>query len=101
VSINENSKQLTVAGDATGTQGKPIVSFGQEGDNVGICINGSIDNSFCTPQSISVFDFNTSTKLITPRIVLGKLPDEPIYGYAAGTYGLYAENVLLKGSLVT
>ena len=42
------------------------------------------------------------TKNITPRIVLGKLPnEESIYGYAAGTYGLYAENVLLKGSLVT
>jgi hypothetical protein len=39
---------------------------------------------------------------VSPRIVLGKLPNEQtIYGYAAGTYGLYAENVLLKGSLVT
>ena len=39
---------------------------------------------------------------MSPRIILGKLPDsQTIYGYAAGTYGLYAENVLLKGSLVT
>jgi len=69
---------------------------------VGISINGSTDNSFSTPQSISVFEFNPETKIITPRIVLGKLPnEESIYGYAAGTYGLYAENVLLKGSLVT
>ena len=101
-------KIITVSGDATGSYGKPIVSFGQtnedknKNDNVGICINGSLDNSFSTPQSISVFDFNPTTQIITPRVVLGKLPnEESIYGYAAGTYGLYAENVLLKGSLVT
>jgi hypothetical protein len=32
---------------------------------------------------------------------LGKLPDSDEYGFAKGTYGLYAENALLKGSLVT
>ena len=106
--IDIQDKIITVSGDASGSYGKPIVNFGQtnidkeKNDNVGISINGSIDNSFGTPQSISVFDFNPETKAITPRIVLGKLPnEESIYGYAAGTYGLYAENVLLKGSLVT
>lgn len=106
--INIDDKIVTVVGDASGSYGKPIVSFGQKNtnreknDNVGICINGSLDNSFSTPQSISVFDFDPNTKIITPRIILGKLPnEESIYGYAAGTYGLYAENVLLKGSLVT
>lgn len=108
VVTNITDKTITVSGDATGSYGKPIVSFGQinedknKNDNVGICINGSLDSSFSTPQSISVFDFNPVTQIITPRIVLGKLPnEESIYGYAAGTYGLYAENVLLKGSLVT
>lgn len=108
VVTNIADKIITVSGDATGSYGKPIVSFGQtnedknKNDNVGICINGSLDNSFSTPQSISVFDFNPTTQTITPRVVLGKLPnEESIYGYAAGTYGLYAENVLLKGSLVT
>lgn len=108
VITNITDKIITVSGDATGSYGKPIVSFGQtnedknKNDNVGICINGSLDNSFSTPQSISVFDFNPTTQIITPRVVLGKLPnEESTYGYAAGTYGLYAENVLLKGSLVT
>ena len=102
VAVDQNNKTITVSGNAADTQGKPIVNFGQTGDNVGICINGSVDDSFGTPQSISVFDFDTETKLVSPRIVLGKLPNEQtIYGYAAGTYGLYAENVLLKGSLVT
>ena len=96
------NKKITVEGEVVSAVGKPVVNFGQQGDNVGICINGSIDDSFGTPQSISVFDFDSSTKAVIPRIVLGKLPDEEsIYGYAAGTYGLYAENVLLKGSLVT
>lgn len=101
-SVNTTSKQIVVLGDATGAVGKPIVNFGQVGDNIGISINGSTDESFSTPQSISVFEFNSETQMITPRVVLGKLPnEESIYGYAAGTYGLYAENVLLKGSLVT
>ena len=101
-SVNTTAKQIVVLGDATGAVGKPIVNFGQTGDNIGISINGSTDESFSTPQSISVFEFNSDTQMITPRIVLGKLPNEEnIYGYAAGTYGLYAENVLLKGSLVT
>lgn len=102
VAVNEVEKKIEVIGNAIDSQGKPIVNFGQEGDNVGISINGSVDDSFSTPQSISVFDFNETNKIITPRIVLGKLPNEKtIYGYAAGTYGLYAENVLLKGALVT
>lgn len=102
IALDEANKKITVEGEVVSAVGKPVVSFGQQGDNVGICINGSIDDSFGTPQSISVFDFDSSTKAVVPRIVLGKLPDlESIYGYAAGTYGLYAENVLLKGSLVT
>lgn len=101
-SVNESSKTITVKGNASNSYGKPIVNFGKSGDNVGISINGSMDSSFSTPQSISVFEFDQETKIISPRIILGKLPNEKtIYGYAAGTYGLYAENVLLKGSLVT
>lgn len=102
ISVDTNNKKITISGDASGAAGKPIVNFGQVGNNIGISINGSTDESFSTPQSISVFEFDPDSKIITPRVVLGKLPNEQgIYGYAAGTYGLYAENVLLKGSLVT
>ena len=102
ISVDTNNKKIVVSGDASGAVGKPIVNFGQDEDNIGISINGSTDESFSTPQSISVFEFNPVNKIITPRVVLGKLPNEEgIYGYAAGSYGLYAENVLLKGSLVT
>lgn len=100
--IQVTQKIIKVEGEVADCQGKPLVSFGQINDNVGISINGSIDNSFSTPQSISVFEFDQNTKAISSKIILGKLPDiKDIYGYAAGTYGLYAENVLLKGSLVT
>ena len=86
--------------------GQPIVSFGyinEEGigqNNIGIGINGSTDSTLVASQSISVFEMNENKELI-PRIVLGKLPAGEQYGFAAGTYGLYAENALLKGSLVT
>ena len=87
--------------------GKPIVSFGYvsgtgEGvNNIGIGINGSTNGAMLTPQSLSVFELDNKDNLI-PRIVLGKLPlDKVKYGSIAGTYGLYAENVLLKGALIT
>ena len=78
----------------------PIVDLGVSG-SIGIGINGSKDNSFITPQSVSVFEFDDVSKRIYPKIVLGKLPEETQYGFAGGSYGLYAENVLLRGSLVT
>lgn len=86
--------------------GQPIISFGyvsEEGigqNNIGIGINGSTDDTLVSSQSISVFEMNEGKELI-PRIILGKLPAGEQYGFAAGSYGLYAENALLKGSLVT
>lgn len=107
VEIDHNNKSIIIKGDAKFSAGQALVNFGSisenHQDNVGITINGSIDDSFGPPQSISVFDFdpNRQGTKIVPKIILGKLPNNEIYGYAAGTYGLYAENVLLKGSLVT
>lgn len=84
--------------------GHPLISFGKEDENgrseVGIGINGSTNGALITPTSLSVFDFDKENKQLVPHIILGKLPDDG-YGFASGTYGLYAENVLLKGSLVT
>ena len=87
--------------------GKPVVSFGyintsSEGvNNVGIGLNGSTNGALLPPQSLSVFELDSNNKLL-PHIILGKLPNnKEIYGSIAGTYGLYAENVLLKGALIT
>ena len=102
LSVNTNEKQITVEGRVSGTIGKPIVNLGQAGNNVGISINGSMDDSFASPQAIAVFEFDPQKNKPIERIILGKLPNsQDTYGQAAGTYGLYAENVLLKGSLVT
>ena len=83
--------------------GQPIVDFGNTGNTVGIGINGSVDRSLIQPQSISVFDFNTDFRTLDTKIILGQIPrtENKTYGALEGTYGLYAENVLLKGSLVT
>ena len=114
LSMDVDNKKIIIEGSANNVQTYPIIDFGhtiitKDEDGkiiskdypVGISINGSTDSSFLTPQAITVFDFNEETKAINPRIILGKLPNIPLYGYAKGTYGLYAENVLLKGSLVT
>jgi hypothetical protein len=45
-------------------------------------------------------EFDGEESLIS-RIILGKLPDLEVYGNARNSYGLYAENVVLNGSLTT
>lgn len=97
--------------EAKNLLGKTIVHFGKKG-SVGLALNGSIDSSFSPPATLTVFDFNLVetevqerkkkiSGMAIPRIVLGYLPNETQYGYASGTYGLYAENVILQGELVT
>ena len=59
-------------------------------------------------KSFSLFDYkiNTSDSLLgnsierVPRAVLGKIPMEETYGVIKGRTGLYAENALIKGSLI-
>lgn len=88
--------------DITSFIGQPINSLGnrENGSNIGIGINGSNDESLIAANAISVFETDENDRLI-PRIILGKLPNKEEYGFARNTYGLYAENALLSGSLVT
>lgn len=83
---------------STSLQGNPIINFGTPG-SVGIGINGSVDSSLIASQAISAFEFDGTSLL--PKIILGKLPDSDDYGFIKNSYGLYAENALLKGSLIT
>ena len=94
----------------TGFIGATLINLGRIDDedrpgSVGIGINGSTSDVFLAPNAISVvtpnWDDNAKTMKLNSHIVLGKLPDEEIYGYAAGTYGLYADNVVLKGQITT
>lgn len=94
-------QKVTLQGEITeNITGKPILNLGKKG-SVGLGLNGSIDDTFVPPSALTVFEFDGKDK-INHRIILGKLPNQKeIYGFAAGTYGLYAENVKLQGSLVT
>ena len=110
IALDYNNKKITVNVDTLEDSyvGYPLVSLGNDTDEkapVGIGINASDNGSLLTPESLSVFEFQGTDESGTPKleskIILGKLPDIADYGYAAGSYGLYAENVILKGSLVT
>lgn len=96
--IENTNNIIYIAGDLGNVAGHPIVNFGQSGA-VGIGINGSANKGLIEPNSISVFEFDG--KEIKPRVILGQIPKGADYGAIAGSYGLYAENVFLKGSLVT
>lgn len=70
--------------------------------SVGICINGSDDSaSFTSPRAITIYTLGENYDERINRIILGQIPNEPRFGRIAGTYGLYGENVYLKGALVT
>ena len=78
-----------------------LVYLGNEG-SAGISINGSDDSSsFTPPRAITVYTLGEKPSEMISRIVLGQMPQDPKFGDISGTYGLYAENVYLKGSLVT
>lgn len=93
-------------------ENKVITSYGQivydennnvdtkNSTNIGIALNATDNAASCAPSAISIFEFNPVTKKRTNRIVLGKMAGEPEYGGLTG-YGLYADNVYLKGSLIS
>lgn len=83
--------------------GATIIDFGGNG-SVAIGLNGASKSVYdMAPGAISVMEYSKAedgNKYI-PRLILGKLPEGNIYGQAAGSYGLYAENVVLNGQLTT
>ena len=99
--VDVNKNQIKLANlSGTNLVGMPIINLGKNG-SIGIGINGSTNDAFLESNAISVVQFDGIGKLI-PKIILGKLPDDKeTYGAAANSYGLYAENVVLNGSLTT
>lgn len=88
--------------------GEILVSYGQtteDKDSIGIAINSSDSSTSVAPHAISIFKnvFTAENGLIKhtkePVIVLGEMSGEG-YGGLKG-YGLYADNVYLKGSLIS
>ncbi len=91
-----------------------IVSFGTRtslGDNndtssYGIGLNASNISSLVPERSLSLVNFyyNSATNTIEGqnKIILGYIPNVPnLYGDIADQYGLYADNVLVKGKLIS
>lgn len=100
--VNYENKTIILNGSPSLTNiGSPIINLGKKG-SIGIGINGSSNEVYKMPSnSISILEFDGANSL-EPKIILGKLPnDKNSFGEAAGTYGLYGENVVLNGSLTT
>lgn len=80
--------------------GMGIVDLGTEG-SIGLGLNSSTNSAMIPQTSFSVFSLeqnsNSDWKYLKPHIILGKIPDDAIYGSIANSYGLYADNVYLKG----
>lgn len=97
----------------TNLVGKTIINYGKNDDSTAIAINSSGNENYCSPRSISIFEVdlretiggenNNNFFSRTNKLILGELPliDELSSLYVPGSYGLYADNVLLKGSLVS
>lgn len=107
---NINGNQITLAAAVLVKEGDVITSFGKTG-SIGLGINGAETNAsagtaIIPQQSFSVFEWTqnedtTGKGIATAKIILGKLPTGGAYKPFENKFGLYAENVLLKGSLVT
>lgn len=86
----------------------PLVSYLNITDdiatnNIGIGINSTANDSFITPQAISIFQSSLSDGEIerTPVVILGQMPaSSAIPEGFRGSYGLFADNAYLRGSLI-
>lgn len=102
--VTINKTTLDTGVDFNKYVGVPLIDMGVETNNrnIGLGLNSSTNNSLVEANSLSVFEFDSENKQLNTKIILGQIPNnEGLYGNMAGTYGLYAENVLLSGSLVT
>lgn len=88
---------------------KLIINYGQINDEtlpVSIAINSSSNNTAFPGQAISVNQSNfkqengTFKREQESKIILGQMNGSSLYGGLTG-YGLYADNVYLKGALVS
>lgn len=102
---NIQNNDVTVAIDsdfkADNLIGTPLVDFGQDG-SIGVSINSSDFNSLFPSHSITIFrtTVEEDNPYLVPQIILGEIPIGEEYGTLQGKYGLFAENVYLKGSMI-
>ena len=105
--LNINSNSIT---DINNLIGKPLINMGGR-NTASIVVNGSESNSIYPKTSISIFENGVTSEngehSLNPEIklVLGQMPsfikDKTYDIFNANSYGLYAENVFLKGALIS
>lgn len=107
--IEVSDENIRLIGTSTSTVpsgqtlvGCPLIDMGQT-SSIGVGINSSTNNALVAANAISIFQANItdSTMYLQPKIILGKIPNESIYGRLKGDYGLYADNVLLNGAMIS
>lgn len=114
LSIDETNKYLIFSGNLIETFGDLInlalTSIIDSNNNIGIAINSSTNEAFSNARSFSIFEstIENDTWIRDNRLILGQLPaglldddyefPEPIDGKSS-SYGLYADNVILKGHI--
>lgn len=104
VNIKENLNEETLADFIT----KPLIKVGNinDMDSLGISINAEKTNTpFGYKESITIYtsSLDNNNQIITEnKIILGRLPDITILPEnIRNTFGLYADNVFLKGAMIS
>ena len=110
--INDNELQFTLPAEESLPSdiiGMGIIDLGSIGNaeleipgDIGLGLNSSTNHAMIPQTSFSVFSLEEDDgwKYLKPHIILGKIPNEDIYENLAGSYGLYADNVYLKGTII-
>ena len=85
-----------------------MIGYGEVGD-IGIGLNSQEATTTLPPEAISVFQTQIEYNEVTdetelqelPRIVLGKISENDEERFGLTGYGLYADNVNVKGELTS
>lgn len=99
IDSEKKNLELNVEGDIPDTIDSVISIMNPDGDNFALGLNSTISESFLPKQALSLIEYEEKDNAIssTNRLILGNLNgivDD-------GGYGLYADNVILKGKLTT
>ena len=84
-------------------KGNPVINLGGNDDS-SIIINGTNQNTIYPNTALSIIQNNISDFKLNPelKLSLGLMPENKINKvFKSGNYGLYAENVFLKGALIS
>lgn len=91
-------------GNRTSLEGLDTEEFSENVTSYGIGLNASSNSALVPARALSLVNFyyDGTDILADNKIILGYIPNNALlYGAIAGQYGLYADNVLVKGKLIS